>query len=81
MKLLIFGGIVALNREVDKQTAEVLHTIFLEIVIAPSFSQEALDVLTAKKNLRLLTLDVEADLGKKRKAANKCSWRTACAGH
>lgn len=63
----IFGGIVALNREVDKQTAEVLHTIFLEIVIAPSFSQEALDVLTAKKNLRLLTLDVEADLGKKEK--------------
>lgn len=62
----IFGGIVALNREVDKQTAEVLHTIFLEIVIAPSFSQEALDVLTAKKNLRLLTLDVEADLGKKK---------------
>ncbi|WP_282060742.1 bifunctional phosphoribosylaminoimidazolecarboxamide formyltransferase/IMP cyclohydrolase [Bacillus pumilus] len=63
----IFGGIVALNREVDKQTADVLHTIFLEIVIAPSFSQEALDVLTAKKNLRLLTLDVEADLGKKEK--------------
>lgn len=63
----IFGGIVALNREVDKQTADVLHTIFLEIVIAPSFSPEALDVLTAKKNLRLLTLDVEADLGKKEK--------------
>nr|MDF9459752.1 bifunctional phosphoribosylaminoimidazolecarboxamide formyltransferase/IMP cyclohydrolase [Bacillus pumilus] len=63
----IFGGIVALNREVDKQTADVLHTIFLEIVIAPSFSQEALDVLTAKKNLRLLTLDVEADLEKKEK--------------
>ncbi|KEP26942.1 bifunctional phosphoribosylaminoimidazolecarboxamide formyltransferase/IMP cyclohydrolase [Bacillus zhangzhouensis] len=63
----IFGGIVALNREVDKQTAEVLHTIFLEIVIAPSFSQEALEVLTAKKNLRLLTLDVEADHAKKEK--------------
>ncbi|MEI4789463.1 bifunctional phosphoribosylaminoimidazolecarboxamide formyltransferase/IMP cyclohydrolase [Bacillus sp. FJAT-53060] len=63
----IFGGIVALNREVDKQTAEVLHTIFLEIIIAPSFSQEALNVLTAKKNLRLLTLDVEADLEKKEK--------------
>ncbi|MFS0655511.1 bifunctional phosphoribosylaminoimidazolecarboxamide formyltransferase/IMP cyclohydrolase [Bacillus sp. 179-C3.3 HS] len=63
----IFGGIVALNREVDKATADVLHTIFLEIVIAPSFSQEALDVLTAKKNLRLLTLDVDADLEKKEK--------------
>ena len=54
----IFGGIIALNREVDKATAETLHKIFLEIIIAPAFSQEALDILTSKKNLRLLTLDV-----------------------
>ncbi|WP_273127899.1 bifunctional phosphoribosylaminoimidazolecarboxamide formyltransferase/IMP cyclohydrolase [Bacillus weihaiensis] len=54
----IFGGIVALNHEVDGETATKLHEIFLEIVIAPSFSQEALDILTAKKNLRLLTIDV-----------------------
>jgi phosphoribosylaminoimidazolecarboxamide formyltransferase/IMP cyclohydrolase len=54
----IFGGIIALNREVDKATAEALHKIFLEIIIAPAFSQEALDILTSKKNLRLLTLDV-----------------------
>lgn len=54
----IFGGIIALNREVDKATAEMLHNIFLEIIIAPAFSQEALDILTSKKNLRLLTLDV-----------------------
>ena len=54
----IFGGIIALNREVDKATAEALHQIFLEIIIAPSFSQEALDILTSKKKLRLLTLDV-----------------------
>lgn len=53
----IFGGIVALNREVDKATAEKLHEIFLEIIIAPSFSEEALEVLThKKKNLRLLTI-------------------------
>lgn len=52
----IFGGIVALNREVDTKTAEKLHEIFLEIVIAPSFTQEALEVLTSKKNIRLLTL-------------------------
>ena len=45
----IFGGIVALNREVDKATAEKLHEIFLEIVIAPSFSDEAIEVLTSKK--------------------------------
>lgn len=54
----IFGGIVALNREVDGQTAAKLKEIFLEIIIAPSFSQEALDVLTKKKNLRLLTIDM-----------------------
>lgn len=54
----IFGGIIALNREVDQATAEVLHQIFLEIIIAPSFSTEALEILTSKKNLRLLTLDV-----------------------
>ncbi|MFS0784477.1 bifunctional phosphoribosylaminoimidazolecarboxamide formyltransferase/IMP cyclohydrolase [Bacillus sp. 1P06AnD] len=55
----IFGGIVALNKEVDATTAEQLHEIFLEIVIAPSYSQEALDILTAKKNIRLLTIDMD----------------------
>ncbi|WP_082235208.1 bifunctional phosphoribosylaminoimidazolecarboxamide formyltransferase/IMP cyclohydrolase [Halobacillus massiliensis] len=54
----IFGGIVALNREVDGETAAKLKEIFLEIVIAPSFSQEALDILTAKKNLRLLKVEM-----------------------
>nr|WP_295975140.1 bifunctional phosphoribosylaminoimidazolecarboxamide formyltransferase/IMP cyclohydrolase [uncultured Bacillus sp.] len=53
----IFGGIIALNREVDKNVAEKLHEIFLEIVIAPSFTEEALAVLTSKKNIRLLTID------------------------
>ncbi|MBD1382369.1 bifunctional phosphoribosylaminoimidazolecarboxamide formyltransferase/IMP cyclohydrolase [Metabacillus arenae] len=53
----IFGGIVALNREVDQATAKVLHEIFLEIVIAPSYSSEALEILQAKKNIRLLELD------------------------
>lgn len=52
----IFGGIIALNGEVDAETAKKLHEIFLEIIIAPSFSQEALDILTSKKNLRLLTI-------------------------
>ncbi len=52
----IFGGIIALNREVDRETATQLHEIFLEIVIAPAFSQEALEVLQAKKNIRLLTI-------------------------
>jgi phosphoribosylaminoimidazolecarboxamide formyltransferase/IMP cyclohydrolase len=57
----IFGGIVALNREVDRDTALKMHEIFLEIVIAPSFSAEALEILTQKKNIRLLTVDFEAE--------------------
>ncbi|HET7615843.1 MAG TPA: bifunctional phosphoribosylaminoimidazolecarboxamide formyltransferase/IMP cyclohydrolase, partial [Bacillales bacterium] len=56
----IFGGIVALNREVDGLLAEKLKEIFLEIIIAPSFSEDALAVLTKKKNLRLLTVDMKA---------------------
>lgn len=50
----IFGGIVALNKEVDAETAIELEKIFLEIIIAPKFSKEALDILTKKKNLRLI---------------------------
>lgn len=53
----IFGGIIALNREVDAKTAEALHEIFLEIVLAPSFTEEALEILTSKKNIRLLKID------------------------
>lgn len=55
----IFGGIVALNREVDAATAEQLAGIFLEIVIAPSFSDEAIEKLTVKKNIRLLTISFD----------------------
>lgn len=53
----IFGGIVALNGEVTEQIADKLKDIFLEIIIAPSFSNEALEILTAKKNLRLLVIE------------------------
>jgi len=52
----IFGGIIALNREVDTATAEKLSNIFLEIIIAPSFTEEALEILTKKKNIRLMTI-------------------------
>ena len=55
----IFGGIVALNREVDSKTAEELKKIFLEIVIAPSFTDEALDILKSKKNLRVIKCKIE----------------------
>ncbi|OIJ13669.1 bifunctional phosphoribosylaminoimidazolecarboxamide formyltransferase/IMP cyclohydrolase [Anaerobacillus alkalilacustris] len=57
----IFGGIVALNREVDANTALKMKEIFLEIIIAPSFSEEALEILTSKKNLRLLTLPITTE--------------------
>ena len=50
----IFGGIVALNKEVDADTAREMVKIFLEIIIAPSFTDEALEVLRTKKNLRVI---------------------------
>ncbi|MRN06458.1 bifunctional phosphoribosylaminoimidazolecarboxamide formyltransferase/IMP cyclohydrolase PurH [Lactobacillus sp. 0.1XD8-4] len=53
----IFGGVIALNRQVDLATAEKMHHIFLEIVIAPGFDDDAYQLLARKKNIRLLTLD------------------------
>ncbi|MBQ8293677.1 MAG: bifunctional phosphoribosylaminoimidazolecarboxamide formyltransferase/IMP cyclohydrolase [Bacilli bacterium] len=52
----IFGGIVAVNYKVDKATAEEMNKIFLEIVAAPNFDEDALAVLRKKKNLRILKL-------------------------
>ena len=57
-KVSIFGGIVATNREVTREAAELMKPIFLEIVMAPKFSDEALEVLRTKKNLRLLEVDM-----------------------
>ena len=57
-KVSIYGGIVAVNREVDAATALAMKPVFLEIIIAPSFSKEALEILTKKKNLRLLEVDM-----------------------
>ena len=54
----IVGGIVADNCEVNKEMAEFIKPIFVEIIMAPSFSAEALEVLTTKKNLRLLEVDM-----------------------
>ena len=52
----IFGGIIAINREVTKYIAEQINNIFIEIVIASKFSLEALDILTKKKNIRLIEI-------------------------
>ena len=52
----IFGGIVAVNGKVDKETAEKMHNIFLEIILATDYDEEALEILTKKKNLRIYKL-------------------------
>lgn len=49
-----YGGIIGVNREVDQETAQLISGLFAEAVIAPAFSQPALDILTKKKNVRLL---------------------------
>lgn len=55
-KVSIFGGIVGITSTVDKATAEMLKSIFLEIVVAYDFDPEALEILKEKKNLRVLKL-------------------------
>ena len=57
-KVSIYGGIVAVNRELTAEVALGMKPIFLEIVMAPSFSAEALEILSSKKNLRLLKVDM-----------------------
>ena len=57
-KVSIYGGIVGVNRELTAEIALGMKPIFLEIVIAPSFSPEALEILSAKKNLRVLQVDM-----------------------
>lgn len=52
----IFGGILCANRTIDKATAEEISKIFLEIVLAPDFDEDALEILEQKKNIRLLKL-------------------------
>jgi len=54
-----YGGIVALNREVDAETAREMSSVFLEAIIAPKFSQEAFDILSKKKNIRLLEVEMK----------------------
>ena len=57
-KVSIYGGIVALNRTLDAEIAAAMKPIFLEIVIAPAYTPEALEILSSKKNLRVLEVDM-----------------------
>ena len=56
-----FGGVIAANRAVDRETAERIASMFVECVVAPGFTSGALEVLTAKKGLRLLALPGAGD--------------------
>jgi len=59
-----FGGIIAFNREVDGTTAEAISKQFAEVVLAPSYDAAALEVFAAKKNVRVLAIEVAKDLNK-----------------
>ncbi|MBO7197892.1 MAG: bifunctional phosphoribosylaminoimidazolecarboxamide formyltransferase/IMP cyclohydrolase [Tidjanibacter sp.] len=58
-KVSIYGGIVAMNRPLTAEVAKMMKPIFLEIVMAPSFEPEALEVFASKKNLRLLEVKMD----------------------
>ena len=60
-KVSIYGGIVAVNRPLTGAVAAGMKPIFLEIVIAPSYTPEALEILSSKKNLRVMEVDMSAD--------------------
>ncbi|MDI6887428.1 MAG: bifunctional phosphoribosylaminoimidazolecarboxamide formyltransferase/IMP cyclohydrolase [Candidatus Thermoplasmatota archaeon] len=64
-KVSPFGGIVAFNREVDKESAEELSKLFLEVVLAPKFSEEALEILKKKKDLRVLEVPLNRSYERK----------------
>jgi phosphoribosylaminoimidazolecarboxamide formyltransferase/IMP cyclohydrolase len=55
-----FGGVIAANREVDLSTAEQIAEVFTEVVVAPAFTDDAVEVLTRKKNVRLLRMPADA---------------------
>ncbi|HET8754065.1 MAG TPA: bifunctional phosphoribosylaminoimidazolecarboxamide formyltransferase/IMP cyclohydrolase [Salinimicrobium sp.] len=59
-----FGGVLISNTEIDAETAEEIHKLFCEVVISPSYSEEALEILKGKKN-RIILLQKEVELPQK----------------
>jgi len=59
-----FGGIIAFNRQVDAATAEAVAKQFVEVVIAPSYAQEAMAIFSGKQNVRILQISVAKDLNR-----------------
>lgn len=66
----IFGGIVAFNEPIHAAVAEKLSKIFLEIIIAPAFDEEAFEILSKKKNIRLMQLDTSLEVNARYKVTN-----------
>lgn len=56
-KTSIYGGIIAANRRIDEATAQMIGQIFIEVVVAPGYTDEAIKILTTKKNIRILHLE------------------------
>ncbi|MBC7128420.1 MAG: bifunctional phosphoribosylaminoimidazolecarboxamide formyltransferase/IMP cyclohydrolase [Thermoplasmatales archaeon] len=71
-----YGGIVAVNRKIDEEVAQEMMKIFLEVIIAPSFAKEALQLFSGKKNLRILQI---RRLGKE-KRKKEIEVRSVCGG-
>lgn len=69
-KMSIFGGIVVTNSCITKSVAEELSKLFLEIVIAPDFEKEALEIITQKKNIRVLQIDMNSEILNKMKVTS-----------
>lgn len=61
-----FGSIVAANREIDKESAVLMKQLFIEVILAPSYTEEALEILQSKKNLRLILVDAWERIGDSR---------------
>lgn len=61
-RVAAFGGAIALNREVDKETAELIAQNYAEVVVAPEFAEGVLEILTARKNLRIMKIGNMAKL-------------------
>ena len=66
----IFGGIVAFNEPIHAAVAENLSKIFLEIIIAPAFDEDAFEILSKKKNIRLMQLDTSLEVNARYKVTN-----------
>lgn len=60
-----FGGIVAFSQTVNEKVAKLLNSVFLEVVIAPDFDEEALEILQSKKNIRIVKLNTSLEEYKK----------------